>query len=220
MIRSNFALGFVLGAALFLGSMPAASAAEVDLGLLVGWSTTDWDFEIPGIEDDIIDGKNGFQVGAFVAAPLGEILSVRGEVLYTRKGGKIFTTFVNDIGMILGEFDTFYNVEYLQIPVLLTVIVGEGETIRPVVFAGPYIGFELNAELQTEDIGDPSVTDQSEWELPVTESTDFGLVLGGGFELRAGEQVLLFHARYDLGLTEVVGTSKNEAWSIMAGIGF
>lgn len=208
---------------LVLAVLPGQSGAGLVKGVIGGWSMTDWDYEIPGgfIEGDIFDAKNGFQAGAFLGTGFDTPIGFRAEILYARKGAKQVLTAVNENGEDLGEFDYFHNVDYLQIPVLLTVSLFQGETIRPVVFAGPAVGIEVSAKVKGE-IADNVLQDVGpvEEDFDTDESTDFSLVLGGGVEILKHDHIYLFQVRYDMGLEEVYLGIKNEAVTIMAGVGF
>ncbi|MFH2053059.1 MAG: porin family protein [bacterium] len=209
--------------ALALAVLPGLSEAELVKGVIGGWSMTDWDYEIPGgfIEGDFFDGKNGFQAGAFIGTGFDTPIGFRAEVLYARKGAKTTQIATDENGESHGEFDFFYNVDYVQVPVLLTVSLFQGEIIRPVVFAGPAVGFELSARLKG-DLPPGLLQDGGEVDedLETDESTDFSLVFGGGVEILKHDRLYLFQVRYDKGLKEVYLDAKNEAVTIMAGIGF
>ncbi|MGD9546655.1 MAG: porin family protein [Candidatus Krumholzibacteriia bacterium] len=209
--------------ALVLAVLPEPSDAELVKGLIGGWSMTDWDYEIPGgfIEGDIFDGKNGFQAGAFIGTGFDTPIGFRAEALYARKGAKQILTAVNENGEDLGEYDFFHNVDYLQIPALLTVSLFQGETIRPVVFAGPAVGFELSAKVKGEIPNDVLQDSGSvEEDLDTDETTDISLVFGGGVEILKHGRLYLFQVRYDRGLKEIYFDIENEAVTIMAGVGF
>lgn len=108
---------------------------------------------------------------------------------------------------------------YIDIPVLARYdIPAPGFT--PHLIAGPTLGFNVNAEIESE--GANTTTEDLSDE---TSSTDFGLEfgVGVGFNLGAGE--LTVDARYGLGLTDVNEDSedialKNRTFMITAGFAF
>jgi hypothetical protein len=82
-------------------------------------------------EDFVAKAKAGIAVGAFVQVPLGKILGIQPEVLYSQKGFK-------GTGKILGNSYSYTRTtDYLDIPILLTV--------KPVktltIVAGPQYSF-------------------------------------------------------------------------------
>ncbi len=209
---------FVLSSLVAVFLLPAA--AQAGSGVLLGWSRTDWDYEIPNLQQgDIFDAKNGFQVGFFFSKSLTPVLDVRGEALYARKGAKQTLTFVNQSGAPQGEFDLFYNADYFQVPVILTCALMNEGGMRPVLMAGPYVGVKLSA--QTKGDLPPLVLEKSfNGDLQDFHDTDFGIVLGAGLEFSQGDRTFLLQVRYDLGLTDAELTAQNKAWTLMTGIGF
>lgn len=87
--------------------------------------------------------------------------------------------------------------------------------MRPFVFAGPAVGFKLQAkaEIDGEEVGD---FDED------VKGADVGLVFGGGIEVAR----FIFETRYDLGLTNINDESdgssdiKNRTWRFVVGIEF
>jgi hypothetical protein len=129
-----------------------------------------------------------------------------GKYLASQKGSKFTEEGYTD--QITGS--------YIEVPVLAKIYVVPEGPVRPILFAGPAIGFMLSAEEvydgESEDISD-EVT-----------GTDFGVVFGGGLEFKAGRAVLTLDVRYDMGLTDVEASDelqvKNKTVSVMIGLGF
>ena len=181
-------------------------AQDVMIGVKGGLNFSDVSFDDDSEEIET-ESKSGLVLGVFADIGLGDMFSVRPEGLYSQKGFE------------LAGGDAELSIDYIEVPVLLVARFGES-TIRPLVFAGPVIGFESKCEVsalgESADCGDDP-------DDPVeTESTDFGAAIGGGVEFDAGGFTLLFDGRYTLGLRDVdpgSGSAKNRAWSFMAGAG-
>jgi hypothetical protein len=144
--------------------------------------------------------------GAFLNIPAFGMLSVQPELLYMMKGVK------------WGAFDDAgTRMSYLDLPVLAKISIPTPGPFSPNLFAGPYVGFNMSAE---NYIGDTVFDIKDD-----VKSTDFGLVVGGGFDYNLLVGQLTFDARYVLGLTSLDDTSddddvKNTGIMIMAGYGF
>lgn len=202
----------MLSAALFLGAVsiaPAGLAAQdVMLGVKGGINIADVD-----VEDDEAfesDTRTGLVGGLFAQLGLGDMFAIRPEGLYSQKG---FSQ--EEAGQELT-----LKADYIEVPVLFAARFSQG-SVRPVLFAGPVIGFEASCKIEDATTEESIDCEDAEVE---TESTDFGATFGAGVELDAGGFVVLFDGRYTLGLSDIdamdASEAKNRVWSFMAGIGF
>ncbi|MCT3673671.1 PorT family protein [Elizabethkingia anophelis] len=122
--------------------------------------------------------KVGFQAGLGVNIPVGKDgFSIQPELNYIQKGVAFKPA---------GASKTNYNLNYLEIPVLLKYSFG------PVyVNAGPSIGFRLGQSNKVKEA------------LGKTKSVDFGLQMGLGAAIPAGPGKLIVDGRYNLGLSNI-----------------
>lgn len=93
-----------------------------------------------------------------------------------------------------------FEISYLRIPIMAKYYLMEGLNLQ----AGPVVGFKVAADDEVDE---------------VTTSTDFGLGLGGAYELSSG---LFFDARYNIGLSNIIDVDGVEAGTsvIQVGLGF
>jgi len=144
-----------------------------------------------------------FGVGGFLNVNIIPELDVQGEVLYNQKGCKVDTSG--------GETKTL---AYLDVDVLAKYNIPMEGDIKPVIFAGPQIGFLLSASYGDQDIKDN------------LESLDYGLILGAGVSIPAGDGSVLVDARYNLGLANMnkvggsIYSNQNQVISISVGYAF
>ena len=144
--------------------------------------------------------------GGFLDIPLSDLISIQPQVLFMMKGF---------------EFENWdeagVRMSYIDIPVLARVSIPMAGPVTPCLFAGPYLAFNLSAESYFNDV---------KYDLKdEVKSTDYGLVIGGGFDYNLLVGQLILDARYVLGLTSIDDTSdaddvKNTGIMIMAGYGF
>ncbi len=181
----------------------AASAQESSkcLGIKGGLNM----FKLYG--DDVEDAKYlyAFTIGGFFTCNLNEMFALQPEIYYSVKGAKEETT-AGDIDLKLG---------YIDIPVLFKVKFPlEGKNWSPNLYAGPYFAFLLSADLEGYDVKDQ------------TKSTDLGLVVGAGFDvkLKEGAQTLNFDFRYSIGFTKLDEEGEAEVFNnglqFLLGYGF
>jgi hypothetical protein len=161
-----------------------------------------------------VDSRTGFYGGGTLTMGLSHGIDLQGGAIYSMEG-------VEASG---GGGKLTIKVDYLRIPVYLRAgTTLQGSTpIRPYVFAGPAIGFEMSCKVKAssggtsleEDCNDPAVAFD-------IRNVDFGLHFGGGVEVgRLG-----LTGRYQLGLNSADGSGsgldfKNKAVAIGATFSF
>lgn len=188
---------FIVGTvavALALFAAGPLTAQDWYLGVEGGLNISDLD-----VEEEELDSETGLRIGAVLRhdfAPEG-LFGLQTGVAYSQKGASDEV----DGGELAIELD------YIEVPLLLTVNVPTGSSVRPRVYAGPQVAFEASCSLvgtdgtTTIDVDcDASELDELGFE---TKSTDFSLLFGGGLEVAAGPGVVTFDGRYDLGLTNI-----------------
>lgn len=146
--------------------------------------------------DDVSDEnlKVGLNVGLMAKMPVTKGFAIQPEVLYSSQGSKIT---YNNFAMGQGEYR--FNFNYVQVPVLAVINLGEYFNIH----AGPYAAFLASANIKDmdkngtiEDIRDLNVDDFNRF--------DYGLAGGVAFETKG----FTLGARYNYGLKEI-GKSGN-----------
>ena len=149
----------------------------------------------------------GFAFGGYYSFSLSENVEIQPEVLFSQKGVKFEET--------IGVFDLTesFNLTYLEIPILFKYNFS-GETLKPYVFAGPYIGLKLSAKYKREVNG----VEAPDEDLDGVKGMDFGATFGAGFAYGS----ISLDVRYSLGLAKVAedGDTKNSSLSVMVGYGF
>lgn len=121
-------------------------------------------------------------------------ISIQPEVLYSQKGAGI-----NGVEVKLS---------YIEIPVLVRINLASMGSLSPHLYAGPYIGFKLTYKEEPQP---------SDAEIQVN-NTDYGLVFGGGLDIRK----INLGVRYSLGFNEILEfeEERNNVIAIVAGINF
>ena len=161
---------------------------------------------VAGDSVEMNETKLCFGGGGFVEFPVAPLISVQPQLLYMMKGMKWG-----------GDTDSGVRLSYIEIPVLVKVNIPMAGPFNPNLFVGPYLGLNTGAEAYIEGV-DEDIKDQ-------IKSTDYGLVLGGGFDYALATGKLTFDARYSMGLTSIDDTDddddvKNTGIMFMVGYGF
>jgi len=212
----------------------ASSCASAGVGIIGGVHFSNW-YGSDYAED--LDRVSSTMLGASFDIEAGEVpggvISVNPEILYVVRGWK----HVDYLPAYLPpgyEYTTEISMDYLEIPLLFKYTYDTGTGFSPFVTAGGYIAFMLDSP----DMERTSDIEMIEGEGLITaecfESSDFGLVLGGGVTYSYSIVSLSVEARYSLGLSSVVAdgsvcamvdpaflkNNKNRGYSLLAGISF
>jgi len=182
--------------------VPAIAGAEISLtgkGVKLGLNLAN----ISG-SDASDDAKMnlGVALGGYGTFTVNEAFAIQPEVLYSQKGSK--------------EGDVYFNLSYLDIPVLAKWTPAVQGEVKPFLFAGPSIGLLLSAEAEMD--GDTMDMKDN------TSGLDLGLVIGAGADMVINGHKINGDIRYDMGLSTLddAGDAKiyNSVISLMVGYGF
>lgn len=138
-----------------------------------------------------VDDNNiltSFNAGLYGAFPIGDIISVQPEILYSRKGGEL--TYNNAI--ITGK--TQFKLNYIEVPALLKVNITENLSVH----AGPYFAYLIDAEVNNDANGN-AIDFENDYDNNDFNKFDVGISGGVGF----GFDVLGLGIRYNYGLSTV-----------------
>lgn len=125
--------------------------------------------------------KPGLSVGAFGNINVNNWLGLQAEVNYDQKGSK--------------EDGITKQYDYLTVPVLAKISLGKGDLtdMQFNINVGPYAGYLLNAESESEGV----TTDMKD----NTNDFEFGTILGFGMKYPIANNNIVFDLRLGLGLT-------------------
>jgi hypothetical protein len=201
---------------LSLGIAATATAQSITVGAQAGLNVANVSADA-GVFSVNTDTKTGFWGGIFAEFGITPIFAVRPEALYTSKGFKL-----SDQG---DEFEL--SVNYFQIPLLFEAVIPiKDSPIRPVVFAGPAVGFETKCDLSVSSGGVSATVDCDDPDDGFVEraTTDWSIIFGGEVGYQAAKVIPFVGVRYDLGLTNLDNSNdpdsiKNKTWTFYGGIG-
>lgn len=172
-----------------------AYAGRTTFGLKVGFSLSNA-YDVAEGWNEEIDWKAGFTGGAFLNYAFNENFSLQPELLFTQKG--FGSTLFDEIDLL--EVDMTVSLDYFEIPVLAKYSFSAGKKFRPTLFAGPSFAYCSGSTLTFSSWIFSGDIDFSS----VTHTTDFGIVLGGGFDYVLERGTIVFDARFTAGFTNVI----------------
>ena len=143
-----------------------------------------------------------YAFGAFVEVKFLNQFSIEPEAFYSVKGTNEIIT-----AIVLGLYDSRVTetLSYLEIPVLFKYYLPQFVP-QMTVYAGPSVGFLLDARVRKEGPG-------PEYEMVINDqrtNTDFGLVVGSVATIPTGIVDATLDVRYYLGLTAISNNAKHQ----------
>lgn len=179
-------------AAVLLFTAAPLFAEGILFGVKGGLNMTD----VTGDDAPEASMKMGFGGGIFFNYAFTELFAVQVEGLYMMKGA------TEDVTEEDLTFEASWNINYIEIPLLLKVNIPTEGKIKPAIFAGPTFGFLMSAEVEVEgetvDIKD---------EL---ESMDIGILGGAEIGYKMEKGMLFLSASYEIGMMSIAKTEGDE----------
>jgi hypothetical protein len=178
----------------------------------VGYSRSD----LAGGDAERVRSRQGALTGVYMQVPLAGPLSIRPEILFALKGGRVQTAVEGG-----GSIELDIGLAYLELPVLLRAGPRRGR-FRPVVFGGPAPALQIGCDVQIADPSTPASATCDETELPAFRGFDVGIVAGAGFEVRWPQSALALEGRYTTGLRSVLNDVdvRNRQFGIVLSLTF
>jgi len=173
----------VILAVIFTLSVTFTLQAQIKFGAGGGLNFSSVKIDFEEIETK---SQTNFVIGGVLELPVYKNLSLQFQPSYIRKGA--------DFKLAGNPLDWIFELNYVEIPILLKMNFGNK---YPYLFAGPAVGYLLDAELKTELDGIKFTGDLKD----ITEKFDYGVSFGAGFEKSLGFGNFFFEARYTLGLS-------------------
>jgi hypothetical protein len=189
-------------------AMPVPGSAQVAFGVSGGLSLA----SLTGDDvDEDLDGRTGFNVGAFAELPLADIIWLVPGLYYVQKGATSDGP-VEDI-----------SIDYLELPLLLRVGVSERDPVGINLFLGPTFALQLTCDFEVNNVT-RECEEEAASDFDITRKFDVGLAVGAGLSFSVSPTLsLLANALWDLGLMSIDDSAaqqdiKNEA--ILLNVGF
>jgi len=178
----------VMGVILLLCVTASAQQATVGVtgkGLKLGFGIAKINTDDKEL-DDFLDSRSGFSGGAFLTYSFTRQFAVQPEILFVSKGAE------KDLFIVSAH----WNIDYLEVPVLLKFNIAPDRPVRPNLFVGPAVSVLLSSKLHVIN---------EEYDVKDGMKTmDVGLVFGGGIDFKR----VTFDLRYTLGLVNTVDAGK------------
>jgi hypothetical protein len=165
------------------------------------------------------DNRTGFVGGVYGNFDLSPMFGLQPELLFVRKGAKLFSTDVTIGGTTFGSVGSTLDVDYVEIPALLRLSAPNPGPVDFRLLAGPVLSLKVDEKISTTGlIGVSLGTDQ-------VKTSDFGVAVGGAAAIQNGSLKVVAEGRYTFGLSNVSdlpfgGDVKNGAFYATLGLEF
>ena len=206
-------VAITFAAALFV---PTEAAAQGAVGAKVGATISKVSFTPePGEPDAAIDSVNGFLAGVTFRKDFTPIVGLQIEGVYAQAGAKL--NFTDGVDTFRAEV----GLDYIQVPVLISVAAMHNDNTSLRLFVGPTFSFKASDDFK-QFLNDTEITIEPGDDEPEFNSVDTGITLGG----LVGIKQFFVDLRYTWGLTIIVKDStggesgKNRQFAIAFGYYF
>ncbi len=219
-MNRRFAAVLVVAAlvsALCASSVLAQPEKPLRFGVKLGLDFADFRGTGASFQEDMLDWKTGLIGGVFLSYDVNDWLTLQPELIYAQKGMKL--------GLFTFSALTI-NLDYIEMPVLAVAKLPLKSKLKPFIYAGPVIGFNVRSKASTNLFETEFETSLSD----VVQTTEFSLAVGVGITVRAWGREIILDGRYEPGLTDAFKKEptasseainwKNDTIAILAGITF
>jgi hypothetical protein len=176
----------------------SSARAQVSFGAKAGFALT----SLPG--GFYTDNKIGMYGGVAVGIPLKKAFSLQTELYYSQQGGKLDVMMTDDMGRDLGREKIAYNLNYINLPVLVRYQFPVGFFAETGLQAGLRVSARVKGSTISANAKD------------AYESFDLSWPVSIGYQLKNGFGANL---RYNLGLTNVLKSDLSKPHNSVAQLG-
>jgi len=216
MMKKMITLALVLVGALAVGASAGVLGVEAQAGLAMSTLDQDSRYDDPEV-------RTGLVAGLSVNYGLAPGIALKPGLFYVQQGTKYDVILTNEEGNEIGHGDGIYALDYVQVPVLVTIDLPVVGALVPAVVVGPTVSFKAAYELRHEidGLGDNTIELDDGY-----NNTILGAIVGLRTDFGAGPASISVDLRYSHGFTSVVDTDDDEfksyhrGWQLLAGYSF
>lgn len=190
----------------------SAASAQISIGVKGGANISNVSATENGGEPELpYDSRTGLLLGATVGVTVTPWLTVQLDGRYSQKGTK----------QTEDEVIASLRLSYIDVPLIAKAYIPtKGSPVMPFLYAGGFVGFETSCGLSTS--GAVSVDVDCETADVGRQTNDYGVVFGGGTDVRLGPGAITLDVEYSLGLRNLAddadtGEAYSRVFSFAAG---
>jgi hypothetical protein len=186
-----------LGIAICLVAVARGAGAQerAAVGAQVGYSRAD----LTGENSDLVESRQGAITGVYLHLPMNRVLSLRPELLFSLKGGRILSLVAGSPGVSLIDIE----LAYLELPVLARLTLPRGR-YRPVLFGGPSVGLQIGCDFGVTSPDSTAHATCGQTDVSGIREWDLGWIAGAAVEMHLPRTTLALQGRYSAGFRSVI----------------
>ncbi|UCG62326.1 MAG: PorT family protein [Candidatus Zixiibacteriota bacterium] len=148
-----------------------------------------------GVIDDDPGYLTGFTVAGFGRVYLSEYVALQFELAYVQKGSEWEFDVAESV-----KFTAQVRLDYIEIPVLLSLHIPTQSALSPFISAGGSVGFKSSSKFKAK-ISGSGIDDEAEsYKILNASGTQFNLIFGAGVGFNLGTNRLELSANYSMGM--------------------
>lgn len=187
-----------------LVSTPEAQAQYIDLqfGAKAGYAK----MNIVGDDDPEFRTRNGFALGFTFDLYMTNTFTFRPELVYVTKGSQT-RTMIEGISV---PVDLTFEVNYLEVPLLVKWTPLWLSRTSPTLHAGPYVAYKTESRVRVQEItSGVSFSDPDD----SIRAMDYGVAFGGGLDVKVRDSKLSFEGRYTWGRSNLISNPDDPKYN-------
>ncbi len=147
-----------------------------------------------------LKSKLGVTGGGFTAFPVNRIVAIQPEAMFVMKGAKTEIEVVDFAGNPTGRESIFWDLRYLEVPVLVRITPMPNASLQPRLFLGPSLGFSLGGRFKS-DFGSDDIQGM--------RAVDGGVTGGIGVRGAVARRGVIADLRYTTGFRDLFDVQGN-----------
>lgn len=207
-IKSTILAGLLLtGLSLTASAQLGEQRNNLSIGFNAGANYNNVSFQ-PTIKQNGLIGITGGLTGRYISEKyFAMICGVQVELNYSQRGWDEKFEELND--------DRVYSrkMTYMEVPFLAHLAFGKDRGAQFFINLGPQIGFLLNDKEKREGTWTDSQLASEQYGKKIDNKFDYGIVGGGGLEIRTKAGNFLLEGRYYFGLADFYNNTKKDYFS-------
>ncbi len=159
--------------------------------------------------------RTGYLGGAQIGLRQNRLISLQLELMYIIKGYKVDNVREFDgVGNVIGQgnFDFIFN--YIEMPLLAKIMPPVGGKYTPYFVVGGFAAYNVDNKMRLD------TTIPFDFDIINAGDLDYGLIVGAGLDIKAGDGRVFIESRYDISFGEVVKQQNQKLRMLTFQIGY
>jgi hypothetical protein len=159
--------------------------------------------------------RTGYLGGALVSYRQNRLVTLQLEFLYIIKGYRVENVReLDSVGNVIGQGDFDFIFNYIEMPFLAKITLPVRGKYSPYFVAGGFAAFNIDNKMRLD------TTIPFDFDIINAGDLDYGLIVGAGLDIKAGDGRVFIESRYDISFGEVVKQQNQKLRMLTFQIGY